>query len=95
MPVKISVNGTKYATRPIDWKKKSDTKLPLKPRKFFISLSLGKIKFGSSGEYVIRAINNNSPNPKIMSPKISISLLKVKPNTLLNKFFILIIDESN
>ena len=44
------VIGIKKDIRPIDWKKKSEIKLPLKPKKFFISSFFENIKFGSSGE---------------------------------------------
>ena len=56
--------GTKYAIKPIDCKIKSEVKLPWKPNKFFISVFSGKIKFGSSGEYEIKAINNKIPKKR-------------------------------
>ena len=42
---------------PRDWKNRSEIKLPWKPNKFLILVSLGKIKLGSSGEYEKSAIN--------------------------------------
>ena len=50
IPVKKIVKGIKNAIIPIDWKKISETKLPLEPSKFSILVFSGKIKFGSSGE---------------------------------------------
>ena len=44
------VIGIKNDIRPIDWKKKSDIKLPLNPKIFFMSLLSENTKFGSSGE---------------------------------------------
>ena len=49
-PVAIKVKEIKYAINPMDWKNKSETKLPWKPNRFLISVFCGKIKFGSSGE---------------------------------------------
>ena len=49
-PVKKIVNGIKIEVSPMLWKKMSDTKLPLDPKIFFISVFSGNIKFGSSGE---------------------------------------------
>ncbi len=43
MPVKIKVKETKNAINPIDWKNKSETKLPWKPKIFLISVLSGKI----------------------------------------------------
>jgi hypothetical protein len=65
-------------------------KLPLNPNKFLISVFLGKIKLGSSGEYVISAANNNNPNRKIMIPNISASLLIAKLSNKLAVFLIYI-----
>ena len=50
IPVIIKVIEKRYEIRPIDWKNKSETKLPWKPRIFLILVLSGKIKFGSSGE---------------------------------------------
>ena len=50
IPVTIKVNEKKYETRPIDWKNKSETKLPWKPKIFLIFVFSGKMKFGSSGD---------------------------------------------
>ena len=50
IPVKRSENGIKRDITPTDWKNISAIKLPLKPRKFFISWFFGNIKLGSSGE---------------------------------------------
>ena len=38
IPLIIKVNETRYATSPIDWKNKSDIKLPWKPNVLLISL---------------------------------------------------------
>ena len=90
IPVKIKVKDIKYEIRPTDWKNKSDIKLPWKPNKFLISLLSGKTKFGSSGEYVINAINKNKPETKIIIPKISASLLIAKLSNKLDVFLIFI-----
>ena len=50
IPVISKVNEIRYETKPTDWKNISDTKLPWKPRIFFISVLSGKTKLGSSGE---------------------------------------------
>ena len=50
IPVKRREKGIKSDIIPIDWKNISAIKLPLNPRKFFISWFSGNIKFGSSGE---------------------------------------------
>ena len=49
-PVNRREKGIKSDIMPTDWKNMSATKLPLNPRKFFISWFSGNIKFGSSGE---------------------------------------------
>ena len=41
---------------PKDWKNRSEIKLPWKPNKFLILVSLGKIKLGSSGEDVVAGV---------------------------------------
>ena len=48
--LKNKVIGIRYETKPIDWKKKSDTILPFKPNTFFISFISSAKKFGSLGE---------------------------------------------
>ena len=50
MPVIMKVKETRYAVNPIDWKNKSEVKLPLKPKIFVILVLSGNIKLGSSGE---------------------------------------------
>ena len=47
---------------PKDWKNRSEIKLPWKPNKFLILVSLGKMKLGSSGEYEKSAINKKEYN---------------------------------
>ena len=54
----IRENGISRAIKPKDWKKRSEVKLPRKPRRFFILVLSGNIKFGSSGEKLVREINN-------------------------------------
>ena len=88
IPVIIKVNETKYATSPIDWKNKSDIKLPWKPNVLLITVLSGKIKLGSSGEYVESDINNIIPARKIRIPKISANLLVVKLSNRYAIFFI-------
>ena len=88
IPVITKVIENIYETNPRDWKNKSETKLPWKPRMFFISVFEGKIKFGSSGEYDVRANRSSTPELKIMIPKISASLLIVK---LINKLAVFLI----
>ena len=56
MPVMKIVTETKIEIRPIDWKKKSEITLPLYPSIFLISFSPVYIKFGSSGEWLIKDI---------------------------------------
>ena len=73
---------------PKDWKKRSEIKLPWKPNKFLILVSLGKIKLGSSGEYEKSAINKRIPTEKIMIPDISANRFKVKLNNKLAVFLI-------
>jgi hypothetical protein len=48
----------------------------------------GKIKFGSSGEYVNNAINISVPEKKSIIPKISANLLITKLITKLAVFLI-------
>ena len=69
-PAKIKLNGVNKAIKPNAWKKRSETKLPWNPSRFVISVFSGKIKFGSSGEKLIRDINNNRPNIEILTPII-------------------------
>ena len=88
MPVIIKVNENKYETSPKDWKNKSETKLPLKPKMFLISVFSGKIKFGSSGEQLNKANKIRKPAPKINKPKVSVNRLTVK---LTNKFAVFLI----
>ena len=64
IPVIPIVKARKYARSPIDWKNRSEIKLPWKPKIFCISVFSGKIKFGSSGEYVNNAINISIPEKK-------------------------------
>ena len=90
MPVIIKVNDTRYAISPTDWKNRSDTKLPWKPNIFLISVLSGKIKLGSSGEYVVNAINNKNPEEKIIIPNISVNLLIAKRSNKLAVFLIFI-----
>ena len=90
IPVTIKVNETKYATSPIDWKNKSDIKLPWKPNALLIKVLSGKIKLGSSGEYVDSDINSIIPAKKIIIPKISANLLTVKLSNRYAVFFIFI-----
>ena len=71
---------------PKDWKNRSEIKLPWKPNKFLISVSLGKIKLGSSGEYEKSAINKRIPAEKIMIPDISANRFKVKLSNKLAVF---------
>jgi hypothetical protein len=49
MPVIKKLKLTKIEINPRDWKNKSETRLPLIPKKFFINVFSGKLKFGSSG----------------------------------------------
>ena len=49
-PVINKLKLIKIETKPKDWKNKSEMRLPLIPKKFFIIVFLGKMKFGSSGE---------------------------------------------
>ena len=86
----INENGTKYAINPTDCRNKSDTKLPWKPNKFLILVFFGKIKFGSSGEYVTSANNNIAPTIKIIIPNISAYLLITKFSNELAVFLIFI-----
>jgi hypothetical protein len=90
MPVNISVKGIKYAINPTDCKNKSDTKLPWKPIKFSIWVFSGKIKFGSFGEYVIKAKNNIIPVREIKTPNISANRLMAKLSNKLAVFLIFI-----
>ena len=90
IPVIIKVNDTKYATSPIDWKNKSDIKLPWKPNVLLITVLSGKIKLGSSGEYVDSDINSTIPVKKMIIPKISANLLTVKLSNRYAVFFIFI-----
>ena len=71
---------------PKDWKNKSEIKLPWKPNKFLILVSLGKIKLGSSGEYEKSAINKRIPAEKIIIPHISANRFKVKLSNKLAVF---------
>ena len=71
---------------PKDWKNRSEIKLPWKPNKFLILVSLGKIKLGSSGEYEKRATNKRIPAEKIMIPDISANRFKVKLSNKLAVF---------
>ena len=71
---------------PKDWKNRSEIKLPWKPNKFLILVSLGKIKLGSSGEYEKSAINNRIPAEKITIPDISANRFKVKLSNKLAVF---------
>ena len=73
---------------PNDWKKRSEVKLPWKPNKFLISVSLGKIKLGSSGEYEKSAINRRMPKIKIIMPDISANRFNVKLSNKLAVFLI-------
>ena len=50
LPVIKSVIEIKIEINPIDWKNKSEIKLPLNPKIFLISILSGNIKFGASGE---------------------------------------------
>ena len=50
IPVIINVTENIYEINPIDWKNKSEMKLPWYPKIFFISVFSGKMKLGSSGE---------------------------------------------
>ena len=88
IPVIIRLNGIKKDISPIDWKKRSEVKLPRKPRIFLISVFCGKIKFGSSGEKLIRESINKVPSKSMLMPRISINLLIVKFIALLANFFI-------
>ena len=72
IPVIIKVIETKYATSPIDCKNKSDTKLPWKPNVLLILVLSGKIKLGSSGEYVDRDIKSIIPAKKMIIPNLSL-----------------------
>ena len=90
IPVTISVDGIRYAINPTDWKNKSDIKLPWKPNKFLIFVFLGKMKLGSSGEYVISEINSITPIVKTIIPNISANLLIVKLSAELAIFLIFI-----
>ena len=78
----------KMDVKPIDWKNKSDTKLPWNPKKFFISVFFGNIKFGSSGEKLSKDINNIIDNIEIRRPNVSINLLMRKFDVFSNIFFI-------
>ncbi len=71
---------------PKDWKNRSEIKLPWKPNKFLILVSLGKIKLGSSGEYEKNAINKRIPAEKIMIPDISANRFNVKLSNKLAVF---------
>ena len=72
--------------KPKDWKNRSEIKLPWKPNKFLILVSLGKRKLGSSGEYEKSAMNNRILAKKIMIPDISANRLKVKLSNKLAVF---------
>ena len=50
VPVKNKLIEKIMEIKPIDWRNKSETKLPPKPRISLISVFLGKINYGSSGE---------------------------------------------
>ena len=78
MPDIINVNENKYEIKPKDCRNKSETKLPLNPKIFFISVLSGNIKFGSPGEYESKEINNKKPEIKTINPKVSATLLIVK-----------------
>ena len=69
IPVIAIVKARRYAISPIDWKNKSEIKLPWNPKIFCISVLSGKIKFGSSGEYVNNAINISVPEKKVLFQK--------------------------
>ena len=71
---------------PRDWKNRSEIKLPWKPNKFLILVSLGKIKLGSSGEYEKSAINKRIPAEKITIPDISANRFNVKLSNKLAVF---------
>ena len=88
IPVKNIVKEIKKEIRPTDWKKRSEIILPLMPKIFFISVFLGNIKFGSSGEQDNREINSNNPAKNITIPKISAKRLNVK---LINKLAVFLI----
>ena len=90
IPVIIKVIENKYATNPIDCKNKSDTKLPWKPNVLLILVLSGKIKLGSSGEYVDRDIKSIIPAKKMIIPKISANLLMVKLSNRYAVFFMFI-----
>ena len=88
IPVKKYVIGIKIEINPKLWKNKSEIQLPFEPIRFLIVVSLGKIKFGSSGEQVSNENNKNNPAIKIIIPKISESLLIVK---FMNKLAVFLI----
>ena len=74
--------------KPKDWKNRSEIKLPWKPNKFLILVSLGKIKLGSSGEYEKSAKNKRIPAKNIIIPDISANRLKAKLSNKLAIFLI-------
>ena len=84
MEINIDIN-------PRDCKNKSETKLPRKPKRFFISVLSGNIKFGSSGEQLSKEINSKIDKIDINRPKNSINLFIRKLDIFLNIFFISII----
>ena len=53
-----------------------------------------KIKFGSSGEYEIKAIKIKNPIKRTQIPKISINLFVMNVRAVFDSFFISISDES-
>ena len=65
----------------------SAVKLPRNPRTFLITVSFGKIKFGSPGEKVINEASNKIPITKMDIPIISITLFIPKFIKLLANFF--------
>ena len=88
MPVMKIVTATRIEISPIDWKKKSEITLPLNPSIFLISFSPVNMKFGSSGEWLIKDIKRSKPSAATQSPKSSIKRFITKSKLFLAIFFI-------
>ena len=88
IPENNKVKGNKYEIKPIDWKNRSETKLPSKPKIFLISVLSGNMKLGSSGEYVNKADISKIPEANTIIPIISEILFIVK---LINKLAVFLI----
>ena len=67
-------------------KKRSEVKLPRKPRRFLITVLSGKIKFGSSEEKLSNDISNKIPAIMTLRAKVSIILFIPKLIVLFTSF---------